>query len=69
MPQVFTTTFEIESAIRWELYKANLADKLIDLAADDPFCPTQIKESAYTGEGRQFFGLQQFNQQEARKFP
>ena len=50
MPQVFTTTFEIDNAIRWQLYKASLADKLIDLAADDPFCPDAVKESAYTGK-------------------
>ena len=52
MPQVFTTTFEIESAIRWELYKANLADKLIDLAADDPFCPTRSRNQPTPAKSR-----------------
>jgi hypothetical protein len=49
-PQTFTTTFEIEPAIGWELYKTSLAEELFDRAAADPRCPSQIKESAYTGE-------------------
>jgi hypothetical protein len=49
-PQTFTTTFAIEEAITWELYKTNLADELFDRAAADLACPSQIKESAYTGE-------------------
>jgi hypothetical protein len=48
--QTFTTTFEIETAIGWELYKTNLAEELFDRAAADLRCPSQIKESAYTGE-------------------
>ena len=49
-PQTFTTALEIETAIRWELYKTSLAEELFDRAAADPRCPSQIKESAYTGE-------------------
>jgi hypothetical protein len=48
-PQSFTTTFEIETAVRWELYKSNLAEELFGRAAADPRCQSQIKESAYTG--------------------
>jgi hypothetical protein len=50
MPQTFTTTFEIQTAIGWELYKTTLAEELYDRAAADPACPSQIKDSAYTGE-------------------
>jgi hypothetical protein len=49
-PTTFTTTFEIEQIIGWELYKTSLAEELYDRAAADPRCPSQIKESAYTGE-------------------
>jgi hypothetical protein len=36
----FTTTFAIEEAIRWELYKTTLAEELFDRAAGDPRCPS-----------------------------
>ena len=49
-PQSFTTTFEIEQAIGWELYKTTLTEELLDRAAADPACPSQIKDSANTGE-------------------
>jgi hypothetical protein len=49
-PKTFTTTFEIEQVIGWELYKTSLAEELFDRAAADPRCPRQIKESTYTGE-------------------
>lgn len=50
MTKNFTVTFEIDQAIRWELYKTSLADKLIDRAAEDFDCPEGISGSAYTGE-------------------
>ena len=49
-PKTFTTTFEIDQAIRWELYKSNLAEELIDRSAANAVCPQEIKQSAYTGE-------------------
>jgi hypothetical protein len=49
-PITFTTNFAIDDAIGWELFKTNLAEELFDRAAADPRCPSQIKESAYTGE-------------------
>ena len=48
--KTFTKTFEIDVAIRWELYKSSLADKLLDRTAEDAGCPQEITESAWTGE-------------------
>lgn len=48
--KTFTMTFEIEQAIRSELYKKSLAAELLDRAADAPDCPQEIVESAWTGE-------------------
>lgn len=48
----FTKTFEIEEAIRWELYKSNLAEALFDRTAADSGCPQEITGSAYTGEAQ-----------------
>ena len=48
--KTFTKTFEIEKAIGWDLYKTNLAEELLDRAADDADCPKEITGSAYTGE-------------------
>lgn len=48
--KTFTKTFEIDMAIRWELYKTNLALELLDRAANDAGCPKEITESAWTGE-------------------
>jgi hypothetical protein len=49
-PQSFTTTFRVDEALGWELYKTNLAEELFDRAAADPGCPSQIKASACTGQ-------------------
>ena len=46
----FTKTFAIEEAIRWEVYKTNLVEALLDRAADAPGCPQEITGSAWTGE-------------------
>ena len=48
--KTFTATFDIDTAIGWELYKRSLADKLIEQAAGHFDCPGEIIDSAYTGE-------------------
>ena len=48
--KTFTATFDIETAIGWELYKSSLANQLLDRAADAPDCPQEIRDSAWTGE-------------------
>ena len=47
--KTFSKTFDINEAIGWELYKASLADKLLDRSADDPNCPKEISSSAWIG--------------------
>lgn len=48
--KTFTKTFEIDVAIRWQLYKKSLTDELLDRAADAADCPQKIVQSAWTGE-------------------
>lgn len=46
----FNKTFDIEEALRWELYKTTLAEELFDRTAADCGCAKEITDSAYTGE-------------------